>query len=521
MIDRLRELAYVVSKNKVKRIEIVGEANTTNTLVGQLYEGIQSGEYKTEESAALSLYEDNPENLNYKQLKYNLEKRLYNTLFHIDVNDSYYSDSGKAYYTCYKNFATVMILVGKTARKSAVSLAERTLRIAIKFEFTAISIELLKILKAHYSTYDKNKKAYRIYADLYRNQKAIYNAEAIVESYYQEFALFYIANKSISKEGIKFIRDIFGEIEALMQTYSSYRLHLVSNIMFSMYYEAMKEYQKLITLCNNAIVFFESKPNQSLQFPIYLNRKKLGVVYTTLKEYEKARKEFLISLNYTEEGGKNWFIILGSLCTLCFYSKKHNEALEILLKAKNHKGFKNLYPKDKEIWEIYTAYIHYFIRLGKINPTPEGAVLLDKFRLQKFLNSVPFYSKDKRGLNIAILSLQLMFFLEEEKYEKVIKCANALEQYSYKYLKKDDTYRSSCFIKMLTILPKANFHKTAVIRKTKSYLEKLRKSDSTIERQSSEIEIVPYEDLWELVILSLDDKFQFQRKRSREKEEVV
>ena len=76
----------------------------------------------------------------------------------------------------------------------------------------------------------------------------------------------------------------------------------------------------------------------------------------------------------------------------------------------------------------------------------------------------------------------------------------ALKTYSHRYLRKNDTFRSNCFINMLLQLPLANFNKIALKRKANKYWEKLRSLPLEEAKQSVEIELVPYEKLWEYVL---------------------
>ncbi len=131
----------------------------------------------------------------------------------------------------------------------------------------------------------------------------------------------------------------------------------------------------------------------------------------------------------------------------------------------------------------------------------------EKFRIKKFLNEVPTYSKDKRGNNITILILHILLLLQQRKYGEIIDRVESLKTYSHRYLRQDDTFRSNCFIKMLLQLPAASFHKKGVIRKAKKYWEKLQSVPLKKANQSVELEIIPYETLWEFVLNSLDNKF--------------
>ena len=125
------------------------------------------------------------------------------------------------------------------------------------------------------------------------------------------------------------------------------------------------------------------------------------------------------------------------------------------------------------------------------------------FRLGKFLNEVPLFSKDKRGHNTNILILQILFLLEKKKHDEIINKVESLKQYVSKYLRKDDTFRTSCFIKMLCQLPAGNFHPINVERRTKDYFDKMMALPKEQARMDVDVEVVPYEVLWEKVLVFL------------------
>ena len=83
----------------------------------------------------------------------------------------------------------------------------------------------------------------------------------------------------------------------------------------------------------------------------------------------------------------------------------------------------------------------------------------------------------------------------------------AIQKYCSRFLRKDDNLRSNCFINMLLQIPKANFHRGCVERKVVKYYETLLATPLDVANQAHEIEIIPYEDLWEFILESLDTKF--------------
>ena len=144
------------------------------------------------------------------------------------------------------------------------------------------------------------------------------------------------------------------------------------------------------------------------------------------------------------------------------------------------------------------------IRAGKIDISDEEREALKPFIFSKFINSVPFHSKDKSGQNITILVLQILFLLSDRKYDKIIDRIDALTQYSYRYLRNDETFRSNCFIKMLILMSNASFNPIRTRTYTMELSKKLKKSHLNTDEKSTQVEIIPYDYLWEVILEVLE-----------------
>lgn len=512
MFERLEELVHFVSKNKVQRIEIIGEPSNYNSLVHQLYAGIQEGRYKSDRDAAKDLYDSTPENKNFKHLQYVLEQRLLNTVFFIDVSRPTFVEYKKAYYTCQKNVGAIYMLIGRNAKKTGVSLAERTIRIAIKYEFADIIISLTRILRQEL-TYGKNQKKYEYYNHLLKKNMKLLEAELFAEECSQKITLHHAGTRIIKKDILNDVIEDTNQLENMLQTYSHQKFLYPAYTTIINRYELVQDYEKVIEICNNALLKLndDNKPiNNGVLISLALFKILFAQIY--LKNYTAAENVIQRCLNFYRTGTRTWYIVLERYLKICMFTKQYQKAYEILIQAQITKGIHKLFPVEQEIWEISRAYIHYLILIGKITPNTSEPQL-NKFRYYKFLNEVPTYSKDKRGYNIAILVIQVLLLLQAEKYDDVINRTQSLQQYCYKYLRKNDSYRSNCFIKMLVKLIEAHFHKNGAIRKAQSYYEKLKAFPAELSAQTTEIEIVPYEYLWECILESLDNKFVKPKKK--------
>ena len=511
-METLKEIINVITRNKVKNIEIIGNSLSKPSKLSEFYSGIQSGRFSSDLEASNYFYGSNPEQTpSYRKLKRRLQKRLVNTLFFIDTNQPSFNEQQRAYYTGYKDWAAVKILLGRLARRAAIPLAERIIKNAIKFEFSDLVLDVARTLRTHYATYENDQKKYDLYNGYVKKYNEILNAELIAEEYYQKINSNYKAGKSNLLEIERLAIQYTKELRYFSTYLHSYRLSLYSYLVFVLRYQLINDYRKMVIECNKAVIFFESKKHQPSKLTIINFLYKILACYVQLKEFEKGEKIAQKCLSILQAGATDWFLTLEQYLLLSLHTNNPVQAYEIFCTAVENKNFNNLYDRETENWRTYEAYIHYFFSIGAIKLPTKGNPKIKKFRLLRFLNDMPVHSRDKRRSNIPILIIHVLFLLQKKEYEKVIDRVESLNLYCYRYLRKDDTFRSNCFIKMLLQLPKANFHREAVIRKTEKYYNKLLENPSNLSMQASEIEIMPYEMLWEYVLDSLDNKIRSKR----------
>ena len=113
--------------------------------------------------------------------------------------------------------------------------------------------------------------------------------------------------------------------------------------------------------------------------------------------------------------------------------------------------------------------------------------------------TVPEYGRDKRGNNVAILIFQLLHYLRERQLEPVLARLERLRKYQQRHLRDAAAIRSRTFLRLLLLLPEAEFNPATLTQRSKTLLGALRQAPLTGEADAG-IEIIPYEDLWELVM---------------------
>ncbi|MFN7116866.1 MAG: hypothetical protein ACK4TA_08720 [Saprospiraceae bacterium] len=477
-----------------------------------LYDLIVSQTIQNDEEAAELLYGESKDNAGYKKLRGKLKNRLIDAVLNLDLGQFAHTQRQKAQCQCYKDWAAVKILVSKNANVAGISLCKRLLKRAKKYDFTELVMETASLLRVYYGTLGGDIQKFDHYNDLFKQYRAIWEQENLAEELYTELVIRYVKSKASQPEIYDKARQYYNRIAAAMSAYTSYRLHLSGNLLRMIIPTSVNNYQEASQLCDEIIHFFEKKAYIAT-IPLQIFWYQKIVCCIQLRQFAAGKNAIARCLNYMEEGTYNWFSIKQLNVLLAFHIKDYQQAYEDFTHLVNHPRYLSLPEHFGETTRIYGAYLYYLSAIRKIELSEKDRYF-QNFRINKFINDTPIFSKDKRGMHIPILIIQILLLILERKYGAVIDKIEAVEKYCTRYLRKDDTFRSNCFIKMLLYIPLANFHRASVERKTQGLLARLQQVPIELAQQAHEVEIIPYEDLWEFALDSLQPTFYTPRSAS-------
>lgn len=186
------------------------------------------------------------------------------------------------------------------------------------------------------------------------------------------------------------------------------------------------------------------------------------------------------------------------------YKRNYQATWEVFKKATSHAKFNHLATGEQEAWKVFEAYIQLLIVAGKIT-LPEKELKKTDFKPSRFLNEIPGFSKDKRGMNIPILIVHAMFLLYLQRYDEAWDRMLALDKYAGRHLNEgDDAFRSFCFIKALLQIKNADFKKATAEIAAAEWLQKMATKPVQYADAPHEIEAIPYEHLWEMAMEALE-----------------
>ena len=497
-MEVLKELALLLTRNKAKSIEVLDVRKHKESKLNEFYYLLSEGALQDDEAAAAHFYPKQKGGSNYRKLKAALKHRMLNSVFFIDAKKSQYTDRQTAYYECYKDWAALNILLAKNAYQSSLELAKRILKYAVKYEFTDLSRDVSRVLRLHYGAQAGNAKQYQVFREQYEEYDEICRWENIAERHYTDAMIEFVNSKERKEHLTEQVDAAIEELRGYCQQSTSYRLNMYTYLLQLIRQSIDNNFEAVNQVGEEMAHFFEQKDYVAatpLQIAYYYQL----LACTQLRQYESGQRIALKCLRLQTTGSFNWFKYQELYFLLAMHSAKYKAAYDIYDAVISNNRFKYLPDNVQEVWTIFWAYLYYLHRTGHLQMEVENGAF-SKFRLGRFMNETPIFSKDKRGMNIAILVVQVLLLVEQEKYYVAIDKLESLQKYCARYLHKAETMRSYYFLKMLLCFPKGNFHRAAVERKADGFLQSLKKLPIENANQTYKIEIIPYETLWTIAI---------------------
>lgn len=502
----LKELIDLLPPEKIAQIELIGSKSNSDTQLEKLYRGLQKREFSSEEEAIEKLYGSQKNSgATFAKLRERLRDRLLNTLFFVDVNKPKFSEHPLAVVNCHQQYAQFKILLVKSARKTGIWLAEGLLEYTQKYELTELTYLITTDLKYHYGTLEINKPKYLKFDSIQKKSLEQLQDENLAMDGYH---LFFLKDMGKNKTSLADINNQWLTMDAVLKEKFTHEatsrfLHYYSNA-YAEYQFLNGDYPAIIPVIQKSIKYLYAKKNlhKPIAFSMY---RILLMAHFNLRQLKEAIEISNSIENLTVENQHNWFVIRYFKALFYIHKREYESAEQIKVSTFKTREIDDLKSGLFEIWRTLEAYLEFLAvyREGTSKKNREGS-----FRLNKFLNQVPLYQKDKTRRNVTILLVQLLFFLARNNYGRYIDRMDALTQYRQRYLKENNTFRSNCMIRMMVKVGKYGFHPKRVKSYTKKDLWKLKSRQAELSSRSSEVEIIPYEDMWDMVMDMLERNYE-------------
>ena len=269
------------------------------------------------------------------------------------------------------------------------------------------------------------------------------------------------------------------KIEEELLSYSDnqhFRFRIFYHTVLSMIYKHRQDKTKELRNYEEAIQFF--KQNQLDYYSEWKFTKDLAKLYLEEKSYKIAASKINKALLLPPEGGFNWHLSMQQKAILGFHTQKLGLVLSTQKKALQQASDANII---KGQWLLIGAWLAIFEKLGKIQTGTS-------FRLYRFQNEVELPPVHRpllliiEGIYLLLQKQKKQFLLWKEKTATIS-------------IPKTHHVRTKIMLKMLYKIESCDYHPISVQRHTAPLLKKMQAIPIPVE-----VEFVPYEWLWELIM---------------------
>ncbi|WP_439882277.1 hypothetical protein ACSX1A_03750 [Pontibacter sp. MBLB2868] len=450
--------------------------------------------FDSDEGAALDLYNASPNDVRYKMLKHRVKKKFYNSLFLLNYQKLKLKPYVQSEQECYLLLHHANLFLKQSDFKLAEINVKKVIAIASEYQLINLEIAALEIILFCNSELGalKSYKSNKQKLDELLKKKVI-DREAV-----SLFQLIKIQlNKSVKsrREYLPQLQNDVLHLESLWQQSKTFDAFNAYYKVYLWYYELIGDFSKIVELTVLSEDLVKNGDVSILRFDASFN--KYVLVYAHLRS-SKHKMGLYYAEKYVQDFNKNsfnWFAFFENYFLLALHSKEYNLAEVLLDQVFRNSYYNRITPVAKERWQLYQAYLFII----------KGDDLLKHKATNPYLISLPEHSKDKQGSNVAILILQFYYFLQKKDIEALIYRIESLKKYIHTHLKDAFSLRSKLFLKLLVLTVTEDFNPDVCRKRGQKNYEKLLATPPPGDAYS-EIEIVPYEHLWQSILTVLETK---------------
>ena len=502
----LKEFAHVLDGYKLRQVEVLTRPlrpGVQETRYRIMYHALAEGQVRNEAEGAQLLKLD-AKGRPFRRFLLEFRRRLFAPLLFLDTENSpNFNSTQKANFECLRKLATFQTLVYRHCPENACLLAKAIIELAIQNDVTLVALEMATFLKRYYVERVPDSEQYLHYQAYVERLRLDWQAENKAMESYQAVIAPAVKSKSTQSQ-------IANRAQALLESLSSYKEKCNTIIFVSGYYATRYigemsrfHWHDAIAVCDEAISNLNDKSCTSPRIMAVFKVHKV-ICLTMLDRYVEALRLNSEVIQAEIVGSRNWFLYLDNQLLVSLKATQYKSASQTAAKIYSSRNFAAMPESIKESWTLLAAYLILADRNEGINPGIQLEKVLN-FRVNKFLNQVPNYSKDKKGMNVPILIAQFLFLLQSKEFDRAHDKLTALRKYRVKHFNTEDGYyRTQLFIRMLCSVAGTAFNKKLFLKKTADMIKTVTRIPKGHPDQHFKIEIIPYEVLWQWVVNCLD-----------------
>ena len=497
----LNELLSLKKRLKFKQKEFFMEPKQDGRLVEQLFYYLEENEMdKANLIDTLYPFKKNGQK-SFRFIEIELFKKLSKFVLVVNPKNFTKSEYVGASIEVLRNAFIARTLLSLNFRKSGVYIAVRTFKQALNLEIWDVVLSLGTILSHYYALRFEERKS-NYYDGWIMKSIDLIRATRVIGSLIDKWSIHFGKKKKLTKEKIlELEKDVQRSKELATSQRFSNLMHLRCR-MELFYYDAIRDYESALQVCLKASSEFDENIKM-------LDRNRLGIYkgtemycYLNLKKFEEAKGLAFNIENYFDRGGFNWFISMEYYMVLSLQTENYMHAYELINKVTASSNYQALKGPRQQVWFLLEGYMQFVINSGLWKHKP--AEIKEKpFHIARFVNKVEKLDFDKTGINVSILILQILFLLNEGRFDELFSRRDPIKRYIYRHLYSKENERSRIFLTLLLRIIECEFVYSEVVRSTKRLLNSMRNQEMNYSALLGGNEIIDYDLLWVWALRSM------------------
>ena len=391
----------------------------------------------------------------------------------------------KKFEQCQKKFLIAKKILDAKHPEEGIRIVKTTYKTAIEYDFTHLACELASLIHHYYVYHRPSKTKELAYADKVDLHLRDYVAEKEIRRYF--FRL--IRQLDSTKVSTEYIGRTLQKVQLIDGNSLKCRVYKASIAV--LYFLRIQDYESLRNTCQKMIIFFQTRvgvtKGQQFTYRFYLL-----TVNIAERRYTEAQQVLQSASRFTAPKSFNAAFLKLYATILALHQGKYTQAYAL------YKQYRN--TKHQHIAQQFAIIGGYFCYLYYAGHLSTG----QRFRLGKYINETLLSQTDKLGSNINILIARLLVYLARDR-GSFIDAVESVQSYAYRHLRGKDTQRAKRFLKILCLLPRANFNTIALERLANRHIQFLKENPVYI-RENFTIEVIPFDVLLQIILKQLKQK---------------
>jgi hypothetical protein len=493
-MEDLKRLVSIITKRKQRQYPLLElkSINENSSKENIFFRYIKKGIVNTDDDASKLIYGTKSDDDRFRMLKSRLKQKLLNHLFFLDFTENNQKVSNQFEQECIQQLHQAHMLMFTGEFKIAKSLVLKALTTAERCEFTKYIVNCLEELVRIYSDNCQPHLFDDVIKNLQKTRELYAKEEAATEHYYY-IKMMIVKSVNSRKKNLETATKSIAYLEKVWADTKSYNVFQYLLSLMLLHKELVGDFAGIIPILEEV----ESGKFQNIS----LNKNRLedsqiissmAFAYFRAKEYKNGMEYVQKNKDVFDPVSMDWFNFYEVYFLLSVYNKDYSASFEIVDTVFESKYFDKIQDEIRDKWKLYNAYVH-LIQSGSYYLKNNYSNILDK---------IPEYDKDKEGFNAAVLILQFMYYVEQRESDKLVEIRNELKSYMSNHFKENFSYRSRTFYKLVNIVVENELDFKSIQLKSRYLIKKLAENQ-IVGNAFTELEIVPYEHLWDMIFNKL------------------